>query len=199
MEVGEGVIMTNSLVRKLKKRLLIDYRSIIKRTKTEINRLSREINEYIKTINGFEDFIIESILFIRDRDNLVSSHICNLHKNRVFALKAILDRIPRWSTGLLGSPGDSSVYNYKNLLLEYNENMVTSITDINKLIERDISMILEYIPEYIQNINIKLININKQRSILESLHSSSLGEYRRLKALTYLELKDIIIGSKKKS
>jgi hypothetical protein len=187
----------NGQVRKLRKRVLSDYRSIIKRTKVEIKRLSREIEEYIKTTTGFEDFIIESILFIRDRDNLVSSHICNLHKNRILSLKAILDRIPSWSTSLSSDSGDNLI-NYRDSLLDYNGNMISSITDINKQIDSDMSMVLEYIPECIQNINIKLINISKQRSLLESLYSVSLLEYKNLKLLSYLELKDIIDKPKKK-
>jgi hypothetical protein len=193
----KDAFITDRLIRKLKKQLLSDYKSIIKRTKIEINRLSGEIKEYIKTINGFEDFIIESILFIRDRDNLISSHICNLHKNRILAIKAILDRIPSWSSNLSDNPHNTSVYKYKESLLEYNTNMITSITSINKLIEGDISMVLEYIPDYIQNINIKLIDINKQKSILETLYSVALYEYKNLKTLNYPELKDVIMGVRK--
>jgi hypothetical protein len=194
MEAKERTIITNSSVGKIKKRLLNNYKSIIKRVKIEINRLSNEINEYIKTINGFEDFIIESILFIKDRDNLISSHICNLHKNRILALKAILDRVPSWSINLAQNPKDISVYGYKDSLIKYNEEMTKFITNINKSIEGDIEIVLEYIPQYIQNINIKLLNINKQRAFLEALYLTSLDEYKNLKSLSTSELKSIIIG-----
>jgi hypothetical protein len=174
-------VLTKRMCRKIKKRILHDYKIIIRDIIIEINRLSKEMTDYIKTINGFENFIIESFLYIKDRDNLISSRIFNIHRNRIFSICSMLNMIPTW-TELLYENNHKEEGKRNNIVLRDTiDDTISNITDINKVIERDISKFQKDIPEFIQNINIKLVIINTQREKLETFYNSIVHEYEQLK------------------
>jgi hypothetical protein len=180
MEIIVDKLMDN----KTKKQLKSDLKSMIRQIKIETNRLNTEIQEYIKTMDGFERFISESIFFIKDRYNLVSSHLLNLHKNRVLYIKSIIDRIANYSPSQLFLIGL-----FRNNFLKSNSELVNSILEVNKLMEKNVETLLQHVPDYIQNINSKIVSIIHYKKALEELKRNAIKAYKSVG-------KEIIIGNK---
>jgi hypothetical protein len=159
--------------RQMKKQIIADFKSIIKHIKIEIERLNNDISDCIKTIDGFERFIAESIFLIKDRDNLVSSQILNRHNNRVLYLKTIIERLSRYVDYKIDI---SEMFN--NAFIKSNGALTDSINTVNKSIEHDIESLLEFVPDYIQNINKKIISINEYRESLEELYKTAIEDFK---------------------
>jgi hypothetical protein len=138
---------------------------MLRNIKIEIKRLHDDINEYINTVNGFEHFISESVLFINDRDKLLSSHLLNTHKNRIMYLKLIIDRIASYSTSSL-------IGQFRNNFLKHNSEIISSVLDIDKSIDKNVNTMLQNIPDYIQNINEKIVSLIQYKKTLEDLKST---------------------------
>jgi hypothetical protein len=161
-------------IRQTRKQLKSDLKSIIKHINIEIRRLNNEIKECIKTVDGFERFISESIFFIKDRDNLISSHLLHIHKNRILYIKSIMDRIASnvfVDSSLIGA--------FRNNFLKNNAEIYTFVSGVDKSINENTTIILQQIPDYIQNINKKIISIIQYKKALEELLEVATTEYKR--------------------
>jgi hypothetical protein len=181
-----------------KKRLLQDYKTLIKHLKKEAEYLNGEVKDCIKVLEGFEKFIAESMLYIKDRDNLISSHICNNHRNRVLIIQSVMKRFPAWSSQICGfSDGIAdakSVFEYQDILEKQTKELIDAVGAIDKSAGKDDGIAV--VPEYIQNINIKLITVNRHLIHLEELYLAALSEYRALRRMKASGIKELIGGGK---
>jgi hypothetical protein len=80
------------------------------------------------------------------------------------------------------------------LAIEDTHKAIATVLEIDELINKDSETILQCIGRYIQNINIKLLAINKQKEMLETFHTKAIAEYRHLRLLsgkTFLDMRTI--------
>jgi hypothetical protein len=183
-------VVKYSYCRRQKKQLCQTYKLLLKQVKKEIEYLQNEVKDCLKTLNGFEKFIVESIFYIKDRDNLLSSHICNTHKNRMLNIQSIISRMPAWSVHFNDEPMDMpAVAEYKDPLEKYTDELLSTTANINRSLEKEIAVVSEYMPTYIQHVNLKLIAICTQRMHLENLYQTTYREYRNCKKVKREALK----------
>lgn len=155
------------------------YRYIIKLIKRNIKEIDDNINDCIKTLHGYENFIMESMLFIKDRDNLISSKIDNIFKIRIKTLKSYFDRIPEWSSS--SSSSEKRISHYKEQFGLISNKILDNLTEYNNNSQKDINTLLEFIPDYIQNINMKLSEFIKYQSYLNTIYTHIENDYKTIK------------------
>jgi hypothetical protein len=185
--------MTKQAATRLKRRILNEYKSIIKKTKEEIKRFSVEAKNHLKIIDGFENYIMDGVLFVKDRDNLITSRICNVHRNKVASICAISSRVPKW-TIIKGDSQLPTVSSSKDFIIGQTNSLVKSVIDINKDIKDKINAFIVDVPKFIENINIKMVLINSQIDNLETFLSIAKEEYRHVKKADGEHLEALILN-----
>jgi hypothetical protein len=158
------------------KKIVLKYcKSMMKILRGEIKRLNNEIKDCIKAFDGFEKFIIESIFFINDRSNLVSSHI-RLHLNKINTLRLLIKRSP---------VSDTTDIELEQLLETYSGQFISSLNTIDTSINEDIVTVSDCIPDYMQNINKKIITLMKYRTELQFFYKKIKDKYSLIKCRVF--------------
>lgn len=139
-----------------------ELRAVKKNALKEIKRLDKEIKECIRVLNGYEQFILEGTLYVRDRNNLIDSIICGIHNARMTNINCALKRLS--SSGVPGVSSDTA-----NAIFQSSESTQKNIRGINATLDRLSDDMTRIIPEYSQNINRKLDVIRTQKQALEQL------------------------------
>jgi Fic family protein len=73
----------------------------------------------------------------------------------------------------------SLIGSFRNNFLKKNTELYTFVSGIDKSISEDTTVILQQIPDYIQNINKKIISIIQYKKALEELLEVVTTEYKR--------------------
>jgi hypothetical protein len=160
------------IVKQQKKDTVAIYNQVIRRLKREYKELTLHIAECIKTIEGFERLITNSLLFIRDRENLFSAYVSNVLPMSSSTVNFSIRRIPKWVKHVV--TGD----------LYPLEEKETDFTALSQMTVENSKVLFDTIPEYIQNINRKLLYMTDQkRSVAESLRIALLhrNQLKRVK------------------
>jgi hypothetical protein len=179
-------MITKKAAIRLKKRILREYKSILTKTSREIKRFSGDVKEHIKIMDGFENCIMEGILFVKDRDSLITSRICNIHRNHMSSIHTSASSIPKWTSAL------GSTHSANGALIVQTNTLIKDVVGINKDIKGRINTFIEDIPKFIENINIKLVLINNRIDELEVFYNAVLLEYRNLKTTEIEDLCKIV-------
>jgi hypothetical protein len=181
-------VLTKKATIRLKRRVLKEYKSILKKTSNEIKRFSSDVKEHIKIMDGFENCIMEGILFVKDRDSLITSRICNIHRSYMSSIHTAASSIPKWTCAF------GSAYSSNGVLITQTNSLIKDVVGINKDIKGYINTFIENIPKFIENINIKLVLINNRIDELEAFHSIVLQEYKNIKRTEIGDLCKIVNG-----
>jgi hypothetical protein len=169
---------------------------ILRKLDNEIRRFSSDAREHIKVIDGFENCIMEWVLFVKDRDNFITSRICNTHRNYITSIHAIASAIPAWTNAFVKEDNPvGTVADHNSVLMEKTNSLIKTVIDINKDTRGRINSFIEDIPKFIENINIELVLINNRINELESFKIVVLQEYKKIKCLSISNLRSLTDGS----
>jgi hypothetical protein len=173
---------------KNKKYVLKLYKTIMKTIRQDIKEINKDIKECIKTLSGYENFILDSILYVKDRDNLISSKIENIFKIKISCLKSYLSSIPEWALKISVKEETTckddidmrDIVKGEDLIVK-SDKIFTNLLEINKNSLKDINALIEFIPDYIQNINLKLKAFLACQSSLKVLYDKIKYDYSLIK------------------
>ena len=76
-------------------------KDIIKNIKSEIKRLDKEYKENKALLNSYNKLIVDSLYYMIDRDNLTTSVLTGVHDSRIDQINECLSELKIYSSNIL--------------------------------------------------------------------------------------------------
>jgi hypothetical protein len=161
-------------------------KEIIKMTNIQLKSINGMIKECITTLRGFEDLLTDSILYVKDRDNFINSNIDNLFKVKFSGLRSHIKMIPSWVHKYIADSSSFHTTSISYISDSYdqkisNDKIYNTFLEINKNTSKDITSLMEFIPDYIQNINTKIKALIGIEARLHDFHTEIENVYKSIK------------------
>ena len=151
-----------NLVKRKQREIKRYSRSLLSEIRDEIIRIEDEIEECTRTLRSYEKFVAESVLYITDRNNLNTSKITGIHNARIKHIETqilLLDKLELVSFGDIVKSIETQ-----------NEATQTKIKEISAALTRGTNVFNDVMPEFMQNINRKILVMQNQKSLLTRLY-----------------------------
>ena len=144
-------------------------KDIIKNIKSEIKRLDKEYKENKALLNSYNKLIVDSLYYMIDRDNLTTSVLTGVHDSRIDQINECLSELKIYSSNKVFA---SSVSQLSEKLIAANTNRQSTLRVINQDVRKCSNTMISSLSIYTKQLNARIEIILEQKKTLQRLFNS---------------------------
>ena len=144
-------------------------KDIIKNIKSEIKRLDKEYKENKTLLNSYNKLIVDSLYYMIDRDNLTTSVLTGVHDSRIDQINECLSELKIYSSNKVFA---SSVSQLSEKLIAANTNRQSTLRVINQDVRKCSNTMISSLNIYTKQLNARIEIILEQKKTLQRLFNS---------------------------
>ena len=144
-------------------------KDIIKNIKSEIKRLDKEYKENKALLNSYNKLIVDSLYYMIDRDNLTTSVLTGVHDSRIDQINECLSELKIYSSNKVFA---SSVSQLSEKLIAANTNRQSTLRVINQDVRKCSNTMISSLNIYTKQLNARIEIILEQKKTLQRLFNS---------------------------
>lgn len=144
-------------------------KDIIKNIKSEIKRLDKEYKENKALLNSYNKLIVDSLYYMIDRDNLTTSVLTGVHDSRIDQINECLSELKIYSSNKVFA---SSISQISEKLIAANTNRQSTLRVINQDVRKCSNTMISSLSIYTKQLNARIEIILEQKKTLQRLFNS---------------------------
>ena len=144
-------------------------KDIIKNIKSEIKRLDKEYKENKALLNSYNKLIVDSLYYMIDRDNLTTSVLTGVHDSRIDQINECLSELKIYSSNKVFA---SSISQLSEKLIATNTNRQSTLRVINQDVRKCSNTMISSLNIYTKQLNARIEIILEQKKTLQRLFNS---------------------------
>ena len=144
-------------------------KDIIKNIKSEIKRLDKEYKENKALLNSYNKLIVDSLYYMIDRDNLTTSVLTGVHDSRIDQINECLSELKIYSSNKVFA---SSISQLSEKLIAANTNRQSTLRVINQDVRKCSNTMISSLNIYTKQLNARIEIILEQKKTLQRLFNS---------------------------
>ena len=144
-------------------------KDIIKNIKSEIKRLDKEYKENKALLNSYNKLIVDSLYYMIDRDNLTTSVLTGVHDSRIDQINECLSELKIYSPNKVFA---SSISQLSEKLIAANTNRQSTLRVINQDVRKCSNTMISSLNIYTKQLNARIEIILEQKKTLQRLFNS---------------------------
>ena len=144
-------------------------KDIIKNIKSEIKRLDKEYKENKALLNSYNKLIVDSLYYMIDRDNLTTSVLTGVHDSRIDQINECLSELKIYSSNKVFA---SSISQLSEKLIATNTNRQSTLRVINQDVRKCSNTMISSLNIYTKQLNARIEMILEQKKTLQRLFNS---------------------------
>ena len=144
-------------------------KDIIKNIKSEIKRLDKEYKENKALLNSYNKLIVDSLYYMIDRDNLTTSVLTGVHDSRIDQINECLSELKIYSSNKVFA---SSISQISEKLIAANTNRQSTLRVINQDVRKCSNTMISSLNIYTKQLNARIEIILEQKKTLQRLFNS---------------------------
>lgn len=144
-------------------------KDIIKNIKSEIKRLDKEYKENKALLNSYNKLIVDSLYYMIDRDNLTTSVLTGVHDSRIDQINECLSELKIYSSNKVFA---SSILQLSEKLIAANTNRQSTLRVINQDVRKCSNTMISSLNIYTKQLNARIEIILEQKKTLQRLFNS---------------------------
>ena len=144
-------------------------KDIIKNIKSEIKRLDKEYKENKALLNSYNKLIVDSLYYMIDRDNLTTSVLTGVHDSRIDQINECLSELKIYSSNNVFA---SSISQLSEKLIAANTNRQSTLRVINQDVRKCSNTMISSLNIYTKQLNARIEIILEQKKTLQRLFNS---------------------------
>ena len=144
-------------------------KDIIKNIKSEIKRLDKEYKENKALLNSYNKLIVDSLYYMIDRDNLTTSVLTGVHDSRIDQINECLSELKIYSSNKIFA---SSISQLSEKLIAANTNRQSTLRVINQDVRKCSNTMISSLNIYTKQLNARIEIILEQKKTLQRLFNS---------------------------
>lgn len=144
-------------------------KDIIKNIKSEIKRLDKEYKENKALLNSYNKLIVDSLYYMIDRDNLTTSVLTGVHDSRIDQINECLSELKIYSSNKVFA---SSISQISEKLIAANTNRQSTLRVINQDVRKCSNTMISSLSIYTKQLNARIEIILEQKKTLQQLFNS---------------------------
>ena len=144
-------------------------KDIIKNIKSEIKRLDKEYKENKALLNSYNKLIVDSLYYMIDRENLTTSVLTGVHDSRIDQINECLSELKIYSSNKVFA---SSISQISEKLIAANTNRQSTLRVINQDVRKCSNTMISSLSIYTKQLNARIEIILEQKKTLQRLFNS---------------------------
>ena len=144
-------------------------KDIIKNIKSEIKRLDKEYKENKALLNSYNKLIVDSLYYMIDRDNLTTSVLTGVHDSRIDQINECLSELKIYSSNKVFA---SSISQISEKSIAANTNRPSTLSVINQDVRKCSNTMISSLSIYTKQLNARIEIILEQKKTLQRLFNS---------------------------
>ena len=160
----EGLELRMDVEKRSRHAFEVSKKKLLKTLEIEIKRLDTELKESSSTLNSYQKLIVDSVLYVADRDNLSTSNFTGSHNARIRYIHTLIDQMK-------SSDGNKPDYDkFASTIDMSNSHHQDEVQSINKDIKSCTDTMMTALGLYTESLNQKIAVIQTQQRLLERVY-----------------------------